>query len=104
MVLVSVGAGMVSGLVKMASQGRRQSIYHVEAKQKLENYGNITFQIANNTGADQTARMRRLVCAFVVRKQHSLGFSHRDPYDVEAQASWPPPGYAPASNSLYYLF
>ena len=32
-----------------------------------------SFQIANNKGADQTARMRRLVCAFVVRKQ--LGFS-----------------------------
>ena len=36
-------------------QGRSQSLYHVEA-------------IANNKGADQTARMRRLVCAFVIRK------------------------------------
>ena len=27
-----------------------------------------TFQNANNKGADQTARMRRLVCSFVVRK------------------------------------
>ena len=34
----------------------------------------FTFQIANNKGADQTARMRRLVCAFVVRKQQSQGF------------------------------
>ena len=56
------------------------------------------FQIANNKGADQTARMRRLVCAFVVHKQQSHGFSYLSPYDVEAQASWPPPGYALACN------
>ena len=49
----------------------------------------------NNKGADQTARMRRLICAFVVRKQQSQGFLHRDHNDVEAQASWPPPGYGP---------
>ena len=29
------------------------------------------FHQANNKGADQTARMRRLICAFVVRKQQS---------------------------------
>ena len=34
----------------------------------------------NNKGADHTARMRRLVCAFAVRKSHKTGFSHRDPY------------------------
>ena len=28
-----------------------------------------------NKGADQTAQMRRLVCAFVVHKQHSQSFS-----------------------------
>ena len=55
----------------------------------------FTFQIANNKGADQTDRMRSLVCAFVVCKQPSQGFSRRGPYDIEAQASWPPPGYAP---------
>ena len=49
----------------------------------------------NNKGADQTARMHRLVCAFVVCKQQSQGVSHGGPYDVEAHASWPPPGYAP---------
>ena len=55
-------------------------------KTKLENRdtsdlspSNFTFQIVNNKGADQSARMRRLICVFVVRK----GFSHRDPYDVE---------------------
>ena len=56
---------------------------------------NYTFQIANNKGADQTARMRRLVYASVVRKQQSQGFSRPDPYDVEAEASCPPSSYAP---------
>ena len=49
----------------------------------------------NNNGADQTARMRSLVCTFVVRKEENPGFSRGDPYDVETQASWPPPGFAP---------
>ena len=55
----------------------------------------VTFQIANNKGADQTSWMRRLVYAFVVHKQQSQDFSCRGQYVVEAQASWPPPGYAP---------
>ena len=50
-----------------------------------------TFQIANNKGADQTAHMRRLVCAFIVRKSQSQGVSRRGPYNVKVQASWPPP-------------
>ena len=53
----------------------------------------FTFQIAKNKGANQTAWMCRLACAFVFRKQQSQGFLH---FDVEAQASWPPSGYAPA--------
>ena len=61
----------------------------------MENYGYFTFQIANNKGADQTAQMRRLVYAFVVRKQQSQRFSHQGPYNVETQASWPPSGYVP---------
>ena len=51
----------------------------------------------NNKGADQTAQVRRLLCAFVVRKLQSQGFSRRGPYDIEAKASWPPSKYAPAS-------
>ena len=35
---------------------------------------NDTFQKANNKGADQTVRMRRLVCAFAVRKPPKTGF------------------------------
>ena len=45
----------------------------------------FTVHIVNNKRADQTARMRRLVCAFVVHKQQSQGFSRRGPYDAEAQ-------------------
>ena len=34
----------------------------------------ITFQKPNSKGADQSARMRRLVCVFVVRKPPKTGF------------------------------
>ena len=47
----------------------------------------FTVHIVNNKGADQTVRMRRLVCAFVVHKQQYQGFSRHGPYDVKAQAS-----------------
>ena len=47
----------------------------------LENWNSIcskftydSFQKANNKGADQTVRMRRLVCACVVRKPPKTGF------------------------------
>ena len=33
-----------------------------------------TFQTVNNKGADQSARMRRLVCAFVLPKPWKTGF------------------------------
>ena len=56
----------------------------------MENLEIFTFQKANNKGADQTARMRRLVCAFVVCNRQSQGFSRLGPYDFEAQAFWPP--------------
>ena len=60
--------------------------------------------MVNNKGADQTSGM--LVCAFAVRKQQSQSFSRRGPYDIEAQASWPPSGYAPVlyrGRELYLL-
>ena len=34
----------------------------------------VTYQKANNKGADQSARMRRLVCVCVVRKPPKAGF------------------------------
>ena len=66
---------------KTCLQGFRQS----EAKTSFLSYrenGNFTcgkfrydtLQKANNNGADQTARMRRLVRAFVVRKPPKTGF------------------------------
>ena len=64
----------------------------------------LLFQIANNKGAVQTAQMDRLVCAFVVRQHQSHGFSRRGPYDVEAQASWPPPAYALRGYTVFMLF
>ena len=75
----------------MCKSAGSQRHYHVEDHKKEI----FTFHIANNKGVDQTARMRRLVCAFVVHKQQFQGFSRRGPYDDEAQASWPPPAYAP---------
>ena len=38
-----------------------------------------TFKKANNKGADQSARMRRLVCAFVVRKPPKTSFLAQGP-------------------------
>ena len=38
-----------------------------------------TFHILNNKGADQTVRMHRLVCAFVVRRQLIQVFSRQGP-------------------------
>ena len=34
----------------------------------------FTFQKENDKGADKTARMRRLICAFDVRNQEKSGF------------------------------
>ena len=71
----------------------------------------FTFQIVNDIGADQTARMRRLDCAFVVVIKKSQGFSCLCPNDVEAQASRLLRGYAPGphkdflcTNMKVYLY
>ena len=74
----------------------------------MANQGDFSFQIANNKGVDQTARMRRLVCAFVVRKHKSRVsryISYGGPCDVEAHASWPQPGYAPRLDRVWvYMY
>ena len=54
---------------------------------KKERYGELIdiwpcFLKSNNNGADQTARMRRLVCAFDVRKQQIQDFSLRGPLSL----------------------
>ena len=46
-------------------------------------YGYYTIQAANNKGADQTARMRRLICTFVVRIWQKQVFSWRGSYLVK---------------------
>ena len=42
----------------------------------------ILYKKTNNKGADQTARMRRLVCACVVRKPPKTGFPSRSPFYI----------------------
>ena len=51
-----------------------------EVSQNIESISNL--QSANNICADQTARMRRLVCAFVVRNPQDRVFSRRDPFNL----------------------
>ena len=50
---------------------------------------------ANNKGADQSARMRRLICAFVVRRLHKTHFLmawlmsfHRGSFTVQIRKIW----------------
>ena len=44
----------------------------------------VSFHRVNNEGADQTARMHRLVCIFDIRMQQSPIFSWRSPYYVHS--------------------
>ena len=44
------------------------------------NWSHNAYQKSNNKCADQTARTRRLVCAFVVRLQQTQALSRRGPY------------------------
>ena len=69
----------------------------------METPSYFTFLIANNKGANQTEQMCRLICAFVGCKQQSKSFSYRDSYDVEANAPWPPPSYAPESVNIMFI-
>ena len=43
-------------------------------KFQISKYRHYTVEAVNNKGADQTARMRRLICAFVVRRGYKKGF------------------------------
>ena len=57
-----------------------------ETSKKIEispvlSFSNDTFEKSNNKGADQSARMCRLVCAFVVRKLQRQDFWRHCPYD-----------------------
>ena len=66
-------------LIIYSFQERSQRLYHVEAHKIFWELRDIwpcyfTFQIANDKGTDLTARMRRLLCAFVVCNQEKSGF------------------------------
>ena len=64
--------GIARGLIML-----KHIIYNIELTDIWPSY--FTFQIADSKGADPTARMRRLVCAFVVRMHQSQGLLHRRP-------------------------
>ena len=54
-------------------------------KLEKQNFACIKFrydacQKVNKKNADQTARMRRLICTFVVRRPHRREFSRRGPF------------------------
>ena len=55
---------------------------------RFSKYRYYTIQVANNKGADQTARMRRLVCAFVVHIWHKQIFSWRGSYYGHDRLLW----------------
>ena len=61
-------------------QGKRFTHYTTSTSNKPR-YD--TFQKANNKGADQTARMRRLVCACVIRNTPKTGFLAPRPNYIE---------------------
>ena len=47
-------------------------------------------QAANNKGADKTARMHRLICAFAVRICHKQVSSRRGSYSIRHTSAWKP--------------
>ena len=47
-----------------------------------------TIQVVNNKGADQTARMLRLICTFVVCIWHKQVFSWYESYNTAAYQIW----------------
>ena len=58
---------------KTITDKQPSSLFLDEMIAKLERFSKYTFYVANNNGADQTARMRRLLRTFVVRI-HEIGF------------------------------
>ena len=63
-------------LPAQSQKGRSQRLYHVEGHPKWRIKRYPAFQIANNKGADQIARMRGLVCAFDVCRQQNQVYHH----------------------------
>ena len=73
----SSGQNLSSGFLKNRDSNRSSELQRLARILKFclkHKFRYATFQKANNKGADQTARMRRLVCACVVRKPLKTGF------------------------------
>ena len=56
--------------------------FYCTLKFACRKFSYATFQKDDNKGVDQTARTRRLICAFVVRMQQNEGFSRRGPQNA----------------------
>ena len=76
---------------------RNHTIYVEALNFGYRNKRSRTISAANNKGADQNARMRRLICAFAVRIWHKQIFSWRGLADEVFQT-----GYY-NMNKLHYL-
>ena len=64
-----------------------------------------TFKKVNNKGADQTAQMRRLVCACVVRNPPKTVFSRQGPYFVyESTKNYMQMWQVQKSRAVLYYF
>ena len=70
-----------SGFPKKQVSYQSPQLQRLARKSKI--LGMILFKKANNKGADQTGLMRRLVCAFVVRKPPKTCFLASDPFNIQ---------------------
>ena len=69
----------VFGFTTKRVSNQSPQLQRLVRKLKFHLFTYDTFQKENNKGADQTARMRRLVCACVIRKSRRQVFSRRGP-------------------------
>ena len=79
--MASTRENLSSGFPKKRDSNQSPQLQRLDRIVKFRS--NDTFQKANNKGAHQTARMRRLVCACVVRKPSMTGFLASRPNIIE---------------------
>ena len=77
----------VSDHLRLKRAAQLQKLARVEFLGKASR-GINTVHAVNNKGADQTARMRRLICAFVVHIRHKQVFSWWGSYEGEHNLQW----------------
>ena len=70
-----VGKACLWGKARLSNRDKLEYRNFSRSKSRYD-----TFQKTNNKSADQTARMRRLVCVFVIAKPRRRSFSRRGPY------------------------